>query len=610
MRILITTDNHVGYNEHDPIRGDDAANTFDEILALAEANDVDFVLQGGDLFHHNKPSKRSVYQVVKSLRERCLGDKPIRFQLLHHGRLSLDEELDYPNYSDENINIAIPVFAISGNHDDRGGAVLMSPLDMLACTGLMNYFGRVLDHEDIEVVPLIFQQDGTNVAVYGLSNVRDERLHRAFRDNRVNFVTPPDVDSYYNILMVHQNRSAHTETNYLPESFLPTFIDTVIWGHEHECLIDPQINPTMGFQVIQPGSSVATSLCEGEQVPKHVAILDIQGKECSIEKLPLKTVRPFAMSTVAIRDSGIAPSSKCMDEVVAWMEQQVEQLIEQALSDWRIRNPDATETPLPLVRLRVDYTGFPVENPTRFSNRFAGRIANANDVVQYTKKKAPAARPESAVLPDQLEDKVQLSQLVHEFLQKQSLQIIPEDRMTESIAHFVDKDDKQALKLCVEKAIKGRLTEKNSESRNSSSPRVVPEPTLFVDGGSPPRQTSGSASVALDSEDSDFMVDSDEDPAPKKQKTLPRDSKRANNPAELPRTRASAKQTTVSERSVETPRKRPRARARASDKPVESSGGADKPARAKRQKKATAVPEVVTKQVVSARAESDSDDGF
>ena len=59
-------------------------------------------------------------------------------------------------------------------------------------------------------------------------------------------------------------------TAYLPENFIQSFFDMVIWGHEHECLIDPVYNAEQGFYVVQPGSSVATSLCEGEAVPKYV----------------------------------------------------------------------------------------------------------------------------------------------------------------------------------------------------------------------------------------------------------------------------------------------------------------------------------------------------
>ena len=51
LRILIATDNHVGYLESDPIRGDDSFTTFEEILKLAKREAVDMVLLGGDLFH-------------------------------------------------------------------------------------------------------------------------------------------------------------------------------------------------------------------------------------------------------------------------------------------------------------------------------------------------------------------------------------------------------------------------------------------------------------------------------------------------------------------------------------------------------------------------------
>jgi double-strand break repair protein MRE11 len=62
-------------------------------------------------------------------------------------------------------------------------------------------------------------------------------------------------------------RNKHGMTDYIPEGFLDEFLDLVIWGHEHECLIDPTPSPK-GVLISQPGSSVATSLCEAEAVPK------------------------------------------------------------------------------------------------------------------------------------------------------------------------------------------------------------------------------------------------------------------------------------------------------------------------------------------------------
>jgi hypothetical protein len=40
IRIMLATDNHIGYNERDPIRGQDSINTFKEILQLAVKYDV------------------------------------------------------------------------------------------------------------------------------------------------------------------------------------------------------------------------------------------------------------------------------------------------------------------------------------------------------------------------------------------------------------------------------------------------------------------------------------------------------------------------------------------------------------------------------------------
>lgn len=40
LQVLLATDNHIGYAEKDPVRGQDSINAFREILQLAVANDV------------------------------------------------------------------------------------------------------------------------------------------------------------------------------------------------------------------------------------------------------------------------------------------------------------------------------------------------------------------------------------------------------------------------------------------------------------------------------------------------------------------------------------------------------------------------------------------
>jgi double-strand break repair protein MRE11 len=82
ITILIATDNHVGYNERDPVRKDDSWKTFHEVMELGKARDVDMILLAGDLFHDNKPSRKSMFQVMRSLRLNCLGDRPCPLEML------------------------------------------------------------------------------------------------------------------------------------------------------------------------------------------------------------------------------------------------------------------------------------------------------------------------------------------------------------------------------------------------------------------------------------------------------------------------------------------------------------------------------------------------
>jgi len=51
---------------------------------------------------------------------------------------------------------------------------------------------------------------------------------------------------------------------------------------------------------MQPGSSVATALSEGESKRKHVVLLEVQGMNWRTIKFPLETVRPFVFGSVAL----------------------------------------------------------------------------------------------------------------------------------------------------------------------------------------------------------------------------------------------------------------------------------------------------------------------
>ena len=286
MKILLATDCHIGYMEKDPIRGNDSLNTFEEIMQIAEKNLVDFILLGGDLFHENKPSRKSVHGVMSLLRKYCMGDKPCQLEFLSDQSVNFGHST-FPNvnYEDPNLNISIPVFSIHGNHDDPTGLGNLCAIDILSCAGLMNYFGKQTNLENIKISPILLQKGSTKLAMYGLGAVRDERLHRLFTAKNVSMLRPKeDQDHWFNMFIIHQNRVKHGQTNYIPEQFLPEFLDLVFWGHEHECKIEPQWNGNQNFFITQPGSSVATSLSPGEALEKHVGLLYIKGKDFKIKK--------------------------------------------------------------------------------------------------------------------------------------------------------------------------------------------------------------------------------------------------------------------------------------------------------------------------------------
>lgn len=243
-----------------------------------------------------------------------------------------------------------------------------------------------------------------------------------------------------------------------------------MWGHEHECLIDPRYNPEMNFHVMQPGSSVATSLMPGEAVPKHVAVLSITGRDFKVETTRLKTVRPFVMKEIVLSEDKTAKSFVKKDNrtlLTRYLMDVVESLIEQAKSEWlevqeEADHDDEPDVPLPLVRLRVEYSApdggkFDCENPQRFSNRFVGKVANVNDVVQFYRKKTGTTRkaqdgaelPEESILDQMTIDSVKVEKLVREFLTAQSLTILPQNSFGDAVSQFVDKDDKHAVEMFV-----------------------------------------------------------------------------------------------------------------------------------------------------------------
>ncbi|CAH8623005.1 unnamed protein product [Dicrocoelium dendriticum] len=542
FRILLSTDNHLGFAEKDGIRGPDSFRTFEEILSLAKTQKVDFLFFGGDIFHDNRPSMRTLHETIRLLREYCLGDKPVEFEMLSDMATSFSNTaFKNVNYLDENINVGIPVFAIHGNHDDPNGPGGVSAIDILHAAGLVNLIGKNTSVERICLSPLLFRKGSTSLALYGLGAMREERVHRLFANNMVTFCRPTEgADDWFSICAVHQNRAHHGPTNYLPEQFLPDFLDLVIWGHEHECRVEPEWNSTQNFFVVQPGSSVVTALSQGEAQPKAVALLEVRGKEFKVTRIPLRTVRPFIFQDVVLEKEMMGGSSALgqSEEVESVCARIIEDSLTKAAADSSVEEnldepvekrckneaelEDAStsfqgrtwKTPSePIVRLRIDLSGgYESFSSLRFGQRFIGRVANPKDLISFNhnRDKLAAAharraltsdlsnQPDTAPDTDDLYarklglDVIEVEKLIIQYLltsgkpsdvmskssaDQTNLDLFTALELNRSLRQFVDKDSRDAVQSLVVSILNS--TVEHLRSRSSSEEYIVPNIISF-----------------------------------------------------------------------------------------------------------------------------------
>ncbi|KAK1284526.1 Double-strand break repair protein MRE11 [Acorus calamus] len=471
LRVLVATDCHLGYMEKDEVRRFDSFHAFEEICSIADQKQVDFILLGGDLFHENKPSRSTLVKTIEILRRYCLNDQPVQFQVVSDQTVNFLNIFGHVNYEDPHFNVGLPVFTIHGNHDDPAGVDNLSAIDILSACNLVNYFGKMVlggsGVGQITVNPILIRKGTTSVALYGLGNIRDERLNRMFQTpHAVQWMRPEtqescQVSDWFNILVLHQNRIKTNPKNAINEHFLPRFLDFVIWGHEHECLVDPQEVPGMGFHITQPGSSVATSLIDGEAKPKHVLLLEIKGTEYRPTKIPLKSVRPFEYAEVILKDeTDIDPNDQL--SVLEHLDKVVRNLIEKCSE----REASRSELKLPLVRIKVDYSGFMTINPQRFGQKYVGKVANPQDILIFSKSATKRQTLEGKIDDSERLRPEELNQQNIEALVAESnlkMEILPVNDLDIALHNFVNKDDKTAFYSCLQHNLEETRSKLNSE---------------------------------------------------------------------------------------------------------------------------------------------------
>ena len=319
-------------------------------------------------------------------------------------------------------------------------------MDLLHVNLLVNYFGRQTEVSQVQIPPVLIQKGSSRVALYGLGAMREERLHRMWREGKVSFLRPEhengkrtegdeeedeenqeDEDEFFNIFALHQNRDVgRGSKNCVQESMIPEWMDVVVWGHEHECLIDFTESVLGTFRITQPGSSVATSLVAGEAVTKKIGIMDVRGKNFRLHTVPLTQIRSFVTNEVVLSQhrSRLDPEDNRIDiKITRALEEEVRlmilnaqekqesikqeagaagsnvpQLIAQQQGKGTGTHPYLRYTLVHpekvLVRIRVEHTGFSTLNNQRFGAKFVDEIANSDNILLFHRRKS--ARDPSA----------------------------------------------------------------------------------------------------------------------------------------------------------------------------------------------------------------------
>ncbi|WUR04290.1 double-strand-break repair protein (MRE11) [Vairimorpha necatrix] len=445
MKILITSDNHLGYKESDPLRHDDSFNTFDEILKLAVFYKVDLILQVGDFYHENRPSRYCINRSINILRKHLTETSKDKDEFKDGHEHEYKEEYDEHIYMNNIYKVNIPMICIHGNHDDPSGFNKISTLDILNSAGLISYIGK-----DINPCPFL-QYD--NIRIYGVGYIKDKDVSDLFK----NIIFKDLSSDFFNILLVHQNRVPRNR-DYLCPSVIPHEFNLVVYGHEHDPLIIR--NKTL---LLQCGSTVRTSLSEAECNEKYCYILEDEDK---LYKIRLNSVRPFIME-----DSNLYEEKEIIEYINKLLETKLNQKDKSNLKEYYVDvkddesnlkddhvikdrddkihddikrqkhfndnmsinvmnmlNPLKYSPLLPLVRLRIFTTNTLNINKNRLSHIFKDKVSNPQDMIKLIPPKKVKNKSSTIVYQSQ-----NITEIISSHLKCTPLECIPEYKFIE---HF------------------------------------------------------------------------------------------------------------------------------------------------------------------------------
>ena len=108
--------------------------------------------------------------------------------------------------------------------------------------------------------------------------------------------------------------------------------------------------------MVQPGSTVATSLVDGESEPKHLAVLELKDQQFRLHTHRLKSGRPFVTDEVRLDDEeyGLDPDDVKVEEAIdRVLEDHVQAMIARARREHEDALAAQTDHTIPANRLCI-----------------------------------------------------------------------------------------------------------------------------------------------------------------------------------------------------------------------------------------------------------------
>eukprot|EP00375_Theileria_parva_P001583 XP_764256.1 DNA repair exonuclease [Theileria parva strain Muguga] len=494
IKILVFTDTHLGFKEDDSFRGNDSLNTFEELLFIAKHLEVDLILHSGDFFDKNMPSRTTIWLMyfddcMNWLRYRTM-DLLSKYLLSSMSKLKVNTsgvesaklisfekgvannplgDLSY--FSNVSKEYLTPFFVIHGNHGKFRTSYLLSdnptyqhslsPIDILDVAGLVTYFGRGFDLDNVLIRPIKISKGDVKIALYGIGWIKDERLVEMFNNNKIKFEQCEDFDKYYKILLLHQNRYPRRGVNdhdYITTSMIPEWFDLVIWGHEHESIKFPQKSSFENFQILQLGSTIQTCLVPAELPPKHTCLIHVSSESVNFYPISLKTTRKFISDELPNLNKDEL-SHMDHESLHEYLKKAVEKVLENSEANFTtelnsLSLSEELDLPYiskikalinkascPLVRIKVDPSVFEMINPKLFGSSFIGKVANPNDILKMKKVEVEEG---SKMKSDNIKKNMK-QQVLSSIGDNCQLSLLLESELSEAVGRFANAMESQTI---------------------------------------------------------------------------------------------------------------------------------------------------------------------